>query len=48
MEGAAAAALAALPHLPEFAGPIVLVVTGRNIDEALYRRAVDDPDSFSA
>jgi len=48
VEGAAAAALAALPQLgdvpPE--GPIVLVVTGRNIDDALHRRAVEDPGSF--
>ena len=45
-EGAAAAAIAALPHLPPPSGSIVAVVTGRNIDEALYRRAVEDPDSF--
>jgi len=44
-EGAAAASLAALPHL-ESGGPIVLLVTGRNIDEALWRRAVEEPDSF--
>ena len=48
VEGAAAAALAVLPHLLDAAGPIVLVVTGRNIDDALFRRAVDDPDSFPA
>ena len=34
-EGAAAAGLAALPQLPELDGPIVLVVTGRNIDDEL-------------
>jgi threonine dehydratase len=45
-EGGAAAALAAATHLSKFPGPLVLVVTGRNIDEALYRRAVDDPESF--
>ncbi|HMF10627.1 MAG TPA: pyridoxal-phosphate dependent enzyme [Thermoanaerobaculia bacterium] len=44
-EGAAAAALAALPRIDE-ADPIVLIVTGRNIDELLWRRAVDDPESF--
>jgi len=44
-EGAAAAALAALPQI-ETTGPIVLIVTGRNIDEDLRRRAVDQPDSF--
>ncbi len=47
-EGAAAAGLAALPQLPlpVDVGRIVLVVTGRNIDEALHRRAVEDPGSF--
>jgi threonine dehydratase len=44
-EGAAAAALAALPQV-ETLGPIVLVVTGRNIDDELWRRAVDSPNSF--
>jgi threonine dehydratase len=47
-EGAAASALAVLPRLSRLLGPIVLVVTGRNIDDALYRRAVADPDSFPA
>lgn len=46
VEGAAAAALAALTRGAEPPGPVVLVVTGRNIDEELYRRAVNDPDSF--
>ena len=46
VEGAAAAGLAALPDLPELDGPVVLVVTGRNIDDELYRRAVERPDSF--
>jgi threonine dehydratase len=45
-EGAAAAALAALPQV-ETPGPIVLIVTGRNIDEELWRRAVEQPESFS-
>jgi hypothetical protein len=26
----------------------VLIVTGRNIDDELWRRAVDAPDSFAA
>jgi threonine dehydratase len=46
VEGAAAAALAALPQLRDVDGPIVLVVTGRNIDDDLHRRAVDRPESF--
>ena len=45
VEGAAAAALAALGQI-ETSGPIVLLVTGRNIDEDLWRRAVEDPESF--
>lgn len=47
VEGAAAAALAALAHLPGLPEPIVLVVTGRNIDEDLYQRAVQDAPSFT-
>ena len=49
VEGAAAAALAALPQLSDVPpdGPIVLLVTGRNIDDALHRRAVESPESFS-
>jgi threonine dehydratase len=46
VEGAAAAGLAALPQVPEVAGPVVLVVTGGNIDEELWERAVETPDSF--
>jgi threonine dehydratase len=46
VEGAASAGLAALPRLAGVEGPIVLVVTGRNIDDALYRRAVERPESF--
>jgi len=45
-EGAAAAALAAVPHLDDVAGPLVLIVTGRNIDEDLFTRACREPDSF--
>jgi threonine dehydratase len=45
-EGAAAAGVAALPQLPPVPGAIVVVLTGRNIDDELYRRAVEDPQSF--
>jgi threonine dehydratase len=45
-EGAAAAALAALPQLPALDGPVVLLVTGRNIDDDLWRRACERPESF--
>ena len=45
-EGAAGAALAALSQLEDVEGPIVLVVTGRNIDDELWQRAVDRPESF--
>ena len=46
VEGSGAASLAALGQLAPEDGPTVLVVTGRNIDEELYRRAVEEPDSF--
>jgi threonine dehydratase len=46
VEASAAAALAALPEVEEVAGPVVLIVTGRNIDDALYRRALAEPGSF--
>jgi threonine dehydratase len=46
VEGAAAAALAALPQLDDVDGPVVLIVTGRNIDDELHARAVNRPDSF--
>ena len=45
-EGAAGAALAAVPQLGDVDGPVVLIVTGRNVDDALLRRARDDPESF--
>jgi threonine dehydratase len=45
-EGAAAAALAALDQVEMLDGPIVLVLTGRNIDDELYRRAIEEPESF--
>jgi threonine dehydratase len=45
-EGAAAAALAAVPDLAELGDPLVLVVTGRNIDDDLFTRACEQPGSF--
>jgi len=49
VEGSGAAALAGArsvaERLPE---TVVIIVTGANIDEALWRRAVDEPDSFPA
>jgi threonine dehydratase len=48
-EGSAAAALAGARsiagRLPE---TVVILVTGRNIDDALWQRAIDDPASFPA
>jgi threonine dehydratase len=46
VEAAGAAAFAALPQLEEVGGSVVLVVTGRNIDDGLHRRAVERPESF--
>ena len=48
VEGAGAATLAALRQLEDAEEPIVLVVSGRNIDDELYERAVERPDSFTA
>jgi threonine dehydratase len=45
-EGAAASALAAYRKLPPEREAYVLIVTGRNIDDDLHRRCVEDPDSF--
>jgi threonine dehydratase len=45
-EGSAGAALAALDAVEPPDGPIVLILTGHNIDDELHRRAVDDPASF--
>jgi threonine dehydratase len=45
-EGAAAAALAAIPQLDDVGDPLVLIVTGRNIDDDLFRRAREEPESF--
>jgi threonine dehydratase len=47
-EGAAGAALAALPQLHDLGDPLVLVVTGRNIDDELFTRVREQPDSFPA
>ena len=44
-EAAAGAGLAALAQL-DSDGPIVLIVTGRNIDDELLRSCIDDPLSF--
>jgi threonine dehydratase len=46
VEGSAAAALAAFRGLEPYDDPTVLIVTGRNIDDELHRRAVEEPDSF--
>jgi threonine dehydratase len=46
VEGAAGAALAALPQLDDVDGDVVLVVTGRNIDDELHARACERPGSF--
>ena len=45
-EGAAAAALAAVPQLDDVGDPLVLIVTGRNIDDELFKRAVEAPETF--
>jgi threonine dehydratase len=45
-EGAAAAALAAVPQLDDVDDPLVLIVTGRNIDDDVLKRACEAPDSF--
>ena len=46
VEAAAAAGLAAFDQVVDEDGPIVLVMTGRNIDDELYERAVSEPGSF--
>jgi threonine dehydratase len=46
VEGAAGAGLAALAQLADVEGAIVLVVTGRNIDDELLARACEHPESF--
>jgi threonine dehydratase len=46
VEGSAAAPLAAFNRRRPQLEPIVLIVTGRNIDDELHRRCVEEPDSF--
>ncbi len=46
VEGSAAASLAAVPQLDDVDGPLVLIVTGRNVDDDLFNRAVERPESF--
>jgi threonine dehydratase len=46
VEGAAGSALAAFKKVEPRRKPTVLIVTGRNIDDELHRRCVEDPDSF--
>jgi threonine dehydratase len=46
VEPAASAAFAALQTL-DAEGPLVIVVTGRNVDDELLERARDEPQSFS-
>lgn len=47
VEGSAAAPLAALETTDGVPEPIVLIVTGRNIDDDVHRRAVEEPESFA-
>ncbi len=48
VEPSAAAAVAAIRDRPDVAGdgPVVLLMTGRNVDQAVLARARDDPGSF--
>jgi len=47
VEGSAAAALAGARRLDgRLEGVVILIVTGRNIDDGLWQRAVERPDSF--
>src|SRR5688572_3762985 len=46
VEGSAAAGLAALEEMEAVNGPVVLIVTGSNIDDELHRRAVERPETF--
>ncbi|HEX6652062.1 MAG TPA: PLP-dependent lyase/thiolase [Thermoleophilaceae bacterium] len=46
VEGSGAASLAAFRKRRAVMEPVVLIVTGRNIDDDLHRRCVEDPDSF--
>jgi threonine dehydratase len=47
VEGSAAAALAGARLVRELPSPAVLIVTGRNIDDETWRRAVERPESFA-
>lgn len=47
VEAAAAASLAAIDHFTVTSEPVVLVVTGCNIDDELFARACDSPESFA-
>jgi threonine dehydratase len=46
VEGSGAASLAAYRTRPPEAEAVVLLITGRNIDDELHRRCVEEPDSF--
>jgi threonine dehydratase len=46
VEASAAAGLAALEEMDAVDGPVVLILTGRNIDDELHRRALERPESF--
>ena len=46
VEGSGAASLAAYRKCRPGREPVVLIVTGRNIDDDLHRRCLEDPDSF--
>ena len=46
VEPAAAAGLAALPAISDVEGPIVAIVTGRNVDDEIWRQAVENPGAF--
>jgi threonine dehydratase len=48
VEAAGAAPLAAQGQLDDVSGPIVLLISGRNVDDELWHRAVADPASFPA
>jgi threonine dehydratase len=47
VEPAAAAGLAALSRIPDVEGPVVAILTGRNVDDEVWRQAVEKPDAFS-
>jgi len=47
VEGSAAASLAGARSVEDVPGPAVLIVTGRNIADDVWRRAVERPESFA-